>query len=193
MPKVTYNEVVRGYSGTISDLVYYEADGQQLVRKKPRGKKPRTKPQQNNSGRFTAAGRYARQALSDPNLKAAYQALCRGHQNPRNLAIRDFLTPPVIEAVDFETYTGKPQQVLRVKATDDFRVGQVHLVIRDPGGTIIEEGVAVLDAGSGQWCYTTRVEIASGLTVSITVSATDQPGNTIECQRWHYLRTPAST
>lgn len=51
----------------------------------------RTEKQKANSERFLAAQRYAATALADPLLKAAYKAACRGHQNPRNLAIRDDL------------------------------------------------------------------------------------------------------
>lgn len=187
MPKVKLNKLIESISGRVGELILYEADGQNLARRMPEANAERTESQDANSHRFKAAGIYARAATADPLLKAAYEAACVGHQNARNLAIRDAMRPPVIQELHLEGYTGKPAELLRVKATDDFRVKTVLLTIRDPQGNLIEEGPAEWNRETDEWLYLTRVAVASGQTVSVAALAKDHPGNTAEAQRWHYL------
>jgi membrane protein implicated in regulation of membrane protease activity len=79
--------------------------------------------------------------------------------------------------------------VVRVKATDDFRVVEVKVTVRGPLGELIEEGLAELKSDGGDWCYAARMEVPSGQTVSVTAVAKDNPGNVAECQRWQYLES----
>jgi hypothetical protein len=188
MPKVKFNKLVESISGRVGDLIFYQVDGQNLSRTVPQiTPEERSQKQEANSGRFLAAQHYAAKALAEPALKAAYKALCRGHQNPRNLAIRDAMRPPVVESINLERHAGKPGQVVRVKATDDFRVVEVKVTIRGPHGELIEEGQTELSSDGADWCYTAKVEVPSGQTVSVTAAAKYNPGNTAECQRWQYL------
>jgi hypothetical protein len=53
-----------------------------------------------------------------------------------------------------------------VKATDDFRVVEVEVSVRDPGGELIEEGLAELSSEEGAWRYTSKAEVPSGQSVS---------------------------
>ena len=191
MPKVQFNKIIDGFSGRVGNFVFYVADGQNLSRTVPEVAAERTENQKASSARFLAAQEYAAKALVDPTLKAAYKAACRGHQNPRNLAIRDAMRPPVVESIKLDGFTGKPGQVIGVQATDDFRVVEVKVSVRGPGGELIEEGLAELSSEDGEWRYTTRTEVASGQSVSVVAVAKDNPGNTAECQRWQYLPAPA--
>ena len=192
MPKVKYNKFVESISGQVGGMIFYQADGQNLSRAMPQITAERTAEQQANSSRFGAAQQYAAKALADPALKAAYKALCRGHQNPRNLAIRDAMRPPVVESMNLEGYAGKPGQLVRVKATDDFRVVEVKVTIRGPQGELIEEGLAELTADGTDWSYEAKVEVPAGQAVSVTAVAKDTPGNTTQCQRWHLVAAPAA-
>jgi hypothetical protein len=109
MQKVKFNKLVESISGRVGDIIFYQADGQTLSRTVPQiAPEDRSQKQQTNSGRFLAAQHYALKALADPALNAAYKALCRGHQNPRNLAIRDAMRPPVVGAIDLNGYAGQP-------------------------------------------------------------------------------------
>jgi hypothetical protein len=191
MSKVVFNRLINSLSGRIGDFIFYQADGQNLSRTVPSVSARRTDKQKANSDRFLAAQKYAAAALSDALLKAAYKAACRGHQNPRNLALRDAMRPPVVESINLDGFTGKAGQLVRVKATDDFRVMEVKVTVRGAGGELIEEGVAELSSEDGEWRYTTRAEVPSGQSVSVIAVARDNPGNTAEGQRWYYLSTPA--
>jgi hypothetical protein len=192
MPKVSFNRLIESVSGRIGNLIFYQADGQNLSRTVPDVAADRTLKQKATSARFLAAQEYAAKALEDPLLKAAYKAACRGHQNPRNLAIRDAMRPPVIESIELGQYTGKPGQVLQVKARDDFRVVEVKVTLRGAAGELIEEGLAVLSSEAGEWMYTTKVEVLSGQSVSVSAIAKDTPGNIAESQRWQYLPAPSA-
>ncbi len=192
MPKVQFNQFINGLSGRVGDLIFYQADGQNLSRTAPKVVPDRTEKQEANSSRFQAAQNYAKTALADPALKAAYKALCRGHQNPRNLAIRDAMRPPVIEWMNLDEYGGQPGQVIRVKATDDFRVVEVQMTLRGPQGEVVEEGPAEFKADTDEWWYTATVAVPPGQSVSVTAVAKDTPGNTAECQRWQHIAAPGA-
>jgi hypothetical protein len=192
MPKVTFNKLIDRFSGRVGNFIFYEADGQILSRTVPKQTAERTEKQKANSDRFLAAQKYAGQALSDPILKAAYKGACQGHQNPRNLAIRDAMRPPVVESINLDAYRGQPGDAIRVQATDDFRVVEVKVSVRGPGGELIEEGPAELGSEQGEWRYTTAMQVPAGQSVLVLVVAKDTPGNTAECQRWQYLPAPAA-
>ena len=192
MPKVKFNQLINSLSGRVGNLIFYQADGQSLSRTVPEITPERSEKQKANSDRFLAAQKYAADALADPILKAAYKAACRGHQNPRNLAIRDAMRPPVVQSINLDHYTGKPGQIVVVKATDDFRVLEVTVTLRGQTGELIEERLAELSSDVGEWRYTTTMEVPSGQSVSVSVMAKDIPGNTAECQRWHYIVAPAA-
>jgi hypothetical protein len=186
------NKLIDSLSGHVGNFIFYEADGQNLSRTMPEIIAERTAKQKASSERFLAAQRYAATALADPLLKAAYKAACRGHQNPRNLAIRDALRLPVVESIDLDGFTGNPGQIVRVKATDDFRVVEVKVSVRGPAGELIEEGIAKLSSEASEWRYTTKVEVPSGQSVLVVAVARDNPGNTAEGQRWQYLPAPVA-
>jgi hypothetical protein len=190
MPKVKFNKLIDCLSGRVGHLIFYEADGQALVRTVPEITAGRSQKQHANSSRFLAAQQYAAIALADPLLKAAYKAACRGHQNPRNLAIRDAMRAPVVESIQLDAFTGHAGQVVTIKATDDFRVVAVQLSIHGPGGALIEQGLAELTAEDGAWHYLTRTEVPAGQSVSVSAVARDNPGNTAECPRWYYIPSP---
>jgi len=192
MPKVKFNKLIESLSGRVGDMVFYQADGQNLSRAVGKVNSERSAKQGANESRFKQAQVYARAATADPIRKAAYQARCVGHQNARNLAIRDFMIEPVIESLNLEGYTGKPAQPLRVRATDDFGVVQVQITIRDPQGNLIEEGLGQLNTDQKEWWYQSQAEVTPGQTVSVTAVAKDSPGNTVSYQRWHYVGAAAA-
>jgi hypothetical protein len=192
MPKVKFNKLIDNLSGRVGDFIFYQADGQTLSRTMPESTAERTDKQKTNSDRFLAAQKYATNSLADPVLKAAYKAACRGHQNPRNLAIRDAMCAPVVETINLGEYTGKAGQIVRVRATDDFRVVEVKVSVRGPSGELIEEGLAELSSDGIDWRYATRMEVTPGQSVSVSTLAKDNAGNAAECQRWHYIPAPAA-
>jgi hypothetical protein len=91
------------------------------------------------------------------------------------LAVADFLHAPSVDEIDLTGYTGRPGGTIVVRASDDFEVVQVSLVIRAGDGTLVEQGPATLE--SGAWRYTTTVAAPVGAPVVVEVTACDRPGN----------------
>ncbi len=60
------------------------------------------------------------------------------------------MRPPTVDSINLDGYRGKLGQVIRVKATDDFRVVEVKVTIRGPAGELIEEGMAELSPDDGE-------------------------------------------
>ena len=59
MPKVTFNKLINKFSGRVGDLIFYEADGQNLSRAVPDVTPERSDKQKASSDRFLAAQKYA--------------------------------------------------------------------------------------------------------------------------------------
>jgi len=85
-----------------------------------------------------------------------------------------------VEVINAEGYEGNPGDLIRVQATDDFKVTEVRLVIFNASLEVIESGPCQLDT-LGIWWEYTATETVSALTgIQITVTARDIPGNSGE-------------
>src|SRR5687768_12323013 len=125
--KITFNPMIQNASGAMGDMVFYDLDGQPVARKKGEpSKKPPTAAQVAHKELVTRAAAWSKLTMTEPKQKAEYAAACRGHQTPYNLGFRDFLTPPVIESVVLDGYTGQIGACVRIKAWDDFEVTSVN-------------------------------------------------------------------
>lgn len=178
MAKVSYNPVVKRIQGQIGDLVFKRLQDRNLVARKPdlAGREP-TPGQAAHRDRFRQATRYAKSVWTDPVRKAAYQALTPSRKlHVFQLCVADYLNPPEIHATDLSAYTGGVNQPIRIVARDDVEVVSVRVRITGPGETLIEEGEAVRQAEDA-WVYTTTAMAPAGQVLTVTVTATDRPGN----------------
>ncbi|MFO1497593.1 MAG: hypothetical protein U1G07_04225 [Verrucomicrobiota bacterium] len=168
-------------------MIVYESDGQLLARRTPKLLPPRSQAQAINSARFKAAGAYAREAAAEPDANAAYEARATGHQNARNIAMRDFLKPPLVSAIDLGGYAGCPGDVIRVRALDDTQVTAVEVAIRTTAGFLLEQGSAQVEGAEGDWFYAAVTPVAGQTTVSVSATARDRAGNRGEHLVWHLV------
>jgi len=180
MPKFTPNRLfIQALKGTIGDLVFYEdADGNSIIQRKGKRKVPPSEKQLGSNDRFKLAAVYGKMVQADPVLSAEYRPLCRGRMAPYHVALRDFLTPPKLVAIDLQSFSGQPGQLIRMIATDDSRVLSVQVVVRHAiSQAIIEQGASGPSVIADQWLYTTRTVIRSGTPVLLEATAADRPGN----------------
>ena len=92
------------------------------------------------------------------------------------LAVGDFLKAPVVGAIDLSGYAGKSGGKIAIVATDDVGVAGVSVVIRNTvDSTVIEQGVALEEAG--KWRYTATADAPAGASIVVEVTASDRPGN----------------
>ena len=127
--------------------------------------------------RFARAVQYAQQILLKPGMQAAYKARAREGRPPFIVAMSDFLNGPVVEEIDATDYMGNPGDLIRVKASDDFKVIEVSMMIQSAGGEIVETGPCQLNTLGIWWEYTTTETIASLPCTEIIATARDIPGN----------------
>jgi hypothetical protein len=93
MTKVILNPGLRELRGKMGDWTYRRMYGKQTIMKTPDMSNVKwTKAQKASRQRFKEAVSYAKQALADPVVCAAYQELgAKTGRRPYHLAISDFL------------------------------------------------------------------------------------------------------
>jgi hypothetical protein len=188
MAKINLNPLLRSLRGRIGDLVFVQ-EGDSLSVREAAEKRPllRTPAQVAHTSRFVVASRWARTLLVDPVMHKLYQRACHGHLTPHNIAVRDYMHAPVVDAIDLESYTGNPGDVIRILASDDFKIVRMAVQILTVGRQVVEEGEAEWNAGAGCWVYTTRTQVPPETTVLIQAAAMDLPGNRGTAKAFFYV------
>jgi len=180
MARSNNNPLTKGASGTIADLLTFRTRRSgRVVMSAKRGESsvPPTAEQLAVQRRFKRGVIYAKAVLKDPTLKAYYTALAGPDQSAYNMALKDFMRPPVIESISTDDYHGAVGEPILILAYDDFKVDSVRVVIRNAAGGIIEQGNAVLQINGLDWVYTSTIENLVLVGTTITVIAVDTPGN----------------
>ncbi len=180
MAKSKNNVVTHGLSGLIGDLlVFRQRANKTIVADRPRAfSKPPTAIQLEIRQHFKRAVQYAKTALIDPILKAAYQAMTKLGQTAFNTAFADYQRAPEFDAeVSLESYSGAVGEEITVSVLDDFRVTSVRVEIRNADGSLLEEGEAVQSENGPAWVYTTTMFNSELPGTTIMFTASDLPGN----------------
>jgi len=130
--------------------------------------------------RFAEASFYAREQMSRPESLAIYKTGVTPKLNSAYMvAVSDYLKRPRITAFNASAYSGAVGDLIKVRASDDFRVVSVTLVISAASGEVLERGEAVFTSLGGlmDCIYTTKVANPSVAGTTIEVIVTDLPGN----------------
>jgi len=179
MAKAT-NALTQGLSGKVSGLVFRRnANGSVSVGDAPRpSAKAPTPAALAQRLRFQQAAFYGRAVQQDPTARAFYESGVNAQTNSTYVvSVADYLNAPNIRHVDFSAYRGQPGDTIVIQATDDFAVTEVHVLIQNPDGTLVEEGAALSDPDGFTFRYTAQVVNVSLDGDKITVTAADRPGN----------------
>lgn len=118
--------------------------------------------------------------MSVPETKLAYAAATTTGITPFNVAMADKMKAPEIQEVNMGAYTGKPGDVIAVKAIDDFRVTQVTVEIQHADGNLVEKGDAILSETGLEWQYKAVNANNSVQGCKVIARAMDLPGNVTE-------------
>ncbi|MEJ1239865.1 hypothetical protein WBG78_17130 [Chryseolinea sp. T2] len=182
MPIIENNPAVAGASGTLGNtLVYKQYNGKTIIANKGKKREKLSEKQEEQVGRFKQATKYAKRELQKPEMKSLYAKginKAKFIMSAYNVAIADFLTPPEIKEIDTKDYTGEAGQLIRVRATDDFKVKSVTITLADAEGEVIETGEAQERGKKGLWRYTTNIRRLAVKGTVVTAVAKDYPGNT---------------
>ena len=173
------NIIVEGLSGTIGKkLTFSQRGGGTFVGKhRKKSDAQPTDQQLAIQEKFKLATKYAREAILDPALKAAYLAKAKPRQSAYNKALADAFTPPEIGDITTTAYHGLAGDTITIRATDDFRVAIVRVTITNPAGNVIEQGNAIMLVNGLDWSYKATVQNDAVAGSKITVEALDLPAN----------------
>jgi hypothetical protein len=141
---------------------------------------PPTEKQLAVQDKFLEATQYARAQTEDPETLAIYTKgiTNKKKQNAFGLALTDYLNAPKVNAIKAGDYKGVAGDVIKVHATDDFKVTRVRVIISDSAGKQIEQGEAIQDVKKNHiWSYTATVANATLTGSKITATAFDIPEN----------------
>lgn len=177
MAKTELNSALRHISGGIDNWVYRNTGGRVIICRRGINHTPPSAAQTAVRERFRLAADFAQSVRSDPALRATYEAVAQNRGISLQVAVMtDYLTPPVVNAIDLSSYQGRIGDVIRVRAVKDAGVVAVNLAIRDAALNVLEEGAAMLQ--NGLWVYTATTAIVLDPTIKVTATAVDRPGNT---------------
>ena len=179
MAKVTPNPALEGIHGSVGRLVFRKFYGKTVVsfNAHERHERKPTLAEEPQIDRFRHATLRAKDA--SPEMCARYRERAKLLNKPA-YAVRtaDYMHPPVIESVILAGYTGRPGEVILVRAKDDFEVKDVTVTLRLPGGEILESGTAQPTSGDAElFLYRTTAAPSRGSEVTVTVVARDWPNN----------------
>lgn len=166
-------------SGLLGEqLKVRKVNNQVVITNRPKKKAgPPTPDQEKVNSRFRQAIDYARWQMSIPEEKADYQSrVTEKIRSAHVVAMTDFLTAPVVEDISISQYKGVAGDIIRIVATDDFRVTKVLVSILAADGTELESGDAVQHPAK-YWVYATTVANPQMPGTVIKVIAFDKPGN----------------
>lgn len=173
------NDLLEGASGRFGKRLVYRQRGHKTIiaRRTLRKTNPNTLRQTEVRDLFSEAVIYARGVIADSATKALYQAKVSGNQSAFNLAVSDFCKAPEIRKYNVTEYTGQIGDKISIRASDDFKVEWVKLLIKDSSDTTIEEGLAVLSANGADWIYTATAVNTDLPGTKLMISVSDIPGN----------------
>lgn len=178
MAQVKLNPVLLCLLGQIGGFVYKTRRGKMYA-----SRKPVFKPGHFNDAqkavqvRFGRASRYAMGVMADPEARAPYDMVAKTiDASVQNLIVADFIEAPSVDEIDLRDYDGEPGSTIRIRASDDFDVMAVHVVVSGPAGEEIERGGAIPSSRELDcWVYTATTSAPPHVRVEAT--ATDRPGN----------------
>lgn len=182
MAKSKDNVVMQGASGKIGrNLVFRQKGDQTIIARRPRetsSGRPISEDQLKVQQRFLDASLYAKKAIKDEELKAAYKAKANINQTAYNVAFKDYFTPPTVRRLNDAGYSGQAGEEIIFMVRDIMRVTEIEVEILDSSEMIIETGMAVpLDDDNIEWQYTTTVENPNYTECVYRITMLDTPRN----------------
>ena len=182
MSKSKTNLLTHDFSGIVGkQYVMRQKGDQQIIAARPkRDTIVYSESQLKTREAFSNAADYARLAMKNPDLKAAYAARGGTRLSAYAAAVADFFKRPWITTIETDRYKGVVGGIINVTAGDYFKVADVSVTITDPLGNIIETGNCVLNESTGKWVYTATVENPAIEGTTITAVARDLPDHPVE-------------
>ena len=91
------------------------------------------------------------------------------------MAVADWFHTPEVGDIDLSNYTGKTDEVIRAKVTDDVEVTQVNILIATGDEVLVEQGEMTHEQGLW-YSYITTANCPAG-EAGVLVTGFDLPGH----------------
>jgi len=172
MGSIHYNPHVPGELGR----VILRRVGDRQIYVKPRVSEPKPTEGMLEVRRvFTEAAAYSKGVFRIPARREPFEVIAAAAGlKVYPTIMTDFLTKPVIRDVKTDGYHGHTGDVIAVLARADLALAAVHVRLRKPDDTVLEEGDAVL--ASGEYRYTATHDAPAGADVFADVTVRDTDG-----------------
>ncbi|PRD54710.1 hypothetical protein [Sphingobacterium gobiense] len=185
MAKSRDNVVMQGASGKVGrNLVFRQRGDQTIIAKRPRmvaGGRELTPKQQQVQNRFLNASLYAKQAIQDPELKAAYAKKATINQTAYNVAFKDFFARPEVRLLNDSGYLGNVADEITFLVRDILKVTAIEFEILDQDETVIEAGQAEpTDEENTGWKYIVSAQNVDYANAIYRITMLDTPKNITE-------------
>jgi hypothetical protein len=174
------NDLLLGLSGRFGKMFSLRQwFGRTIAARRPRGRNgaPGTPPQELHKERFKEAAIYATGVINNEVTKKTYSDLASKGTNAFSRAVGDFLKAPIINSINTEGYKGLVNDILVIRAVDDFKVTSVTVAIHAADGQLLEEGNALLAGNNADWFYTAVAANGAVAGSKVTARAKDMAGN----------------
>ena len=174
------NIIFKGITGKLGNLIFFQRNGQTVVRNAPGKKNTKaTVAQQANNEKFKAAAQYAKNIRFDSKVWKKYEAMALASpgKSAYNVAIADFFNVPEVMKIDTSTYLGQPGQKIVIQMNPADLLEQVKVTITSADGTILEKGSTVVSNKEGKYSYKIKEWNHTIPGTIIQVYAVDYPGN----------------
>ncbi len=179
MSQTTDNVITKNYSGKFGNqVVFRNRYGTSVMAKPPKKFSVAPTPTQiAHRQLFLKATIFAKNIHTQPLLKSKYAQKTGKGRSIYNLAVADFMKPPVVNSIDITNYTGHIGDMIIVDAIDNFEVKSVKVNITAPDGTLVEEGNCTFDFLDIVWKYEATVDTPAITGFVVTATAFDNPGH----------------
>jgi hypothetical protein len=171
MPSIDFNPLLPRFGRVVLRRV-----GDRMVfTRPPQRSGPVSRTTALQAQRFREAAAYSKGIFGVPARRAPYESVAEKNQQPVFATIMaEFLKNPVIRDVKTDGYHGHTGDVIAVLARVDLNLATVHVRLRKPDDTVLEEGDAVL--ASGEYRYTATHDAPAGADVFADVTVRDTDG-----------------
>ncbi|CAN5396416.1 hypothetical protein BH09BAC3_BH09BAC3_38080 [soil metagenome] len=161
------------------DVVVRKYRNQNLVSNVKRPKASKSIKRKAANDGLIEANIWAKAILLKPEVKELYsKKISARFPSAHTVAVSDYLEAPKVHYINLKSHTGAVGDKIRIKATDNFGVVSVDVIISDANGVELEKGKAVRYARKPvMWIYMlTKANPVLAGTV-IQAIAWDRPGH----------------
>jgi hypothetical protein len=174
--------LLSGFRGKIGKNFYQRiVNGTAFIQTCPSRRKISVGPDMPSTNkRFYFAAQWAHSILKNDEIRAQYQATSSGTNSPYTMAIKDYMTLPLISRVGSGKYRGQIRDRIDIMVDNVIRVKAVKVTIENADGSQLENDLASPGKHSFEWFYITKCTNSQLSGSTLRIEAWDLPNHHTE-------------